>query len=62
MADNTDVRSGQDRSQVAGGQEHEVRYLAEKMGVSEEQVKNAIKEVGNDRTKVEEYLSGRGKA
>jgi hypothetical protein len=57
MSDNNQLRGGQDRSRVAGEQEHEVRYLAEKMGVSE--VRRAIQEVGNNREKVEEYLTRR---
>jgi hypothetical protein len=59
MSDNNQLRGGQDRSRVAGEQEHEVRYLAEKMGVSEEEVRRAIQEVGNNREKVEEYLTRR---
>ena len=33
----------QDRKKVAGGQDHEVRYEADKTGTSEKQVKQAIK-------------------
>ncbi len=62
MADNKDLRHGRDRSRVSGSEDYEVRYLAEKMGVSEEDVKNAIKKVGNDRTKLEQYLTDHGKA
>lgn len=36
-----------------------MRYLAEKMGVSEEEVRLAIQQVGNNREKVEEYLNRR---
>ena len=57
--DNKDLRGGQDRNRVAANEEYEVRYLAEKLSVSEEEVKNAIKQVGNDRNKLEEYLKGR---
>ncbi|HEU4902241.1 MAG TPA: DUF3606 domain-containing protein [Flavisolibacter sp.] len=59
MSDNNQMRGGQDRSRVAGEQEHEVRYLAEKMGVSEDEVRRAIQQVGNDRNKVEEFLTRR---
>lgn len=48
--------SKQDRARVAGGQDHEVRYEAEKEGVSKGEVKQAIKDVGNSRTKVEGKL------
>jgi hypothetical protein len=46
----------QDRQKVAGGQDHEVQYEKEKMGVSGKQVKNAVKSEGNSRKKVEEKL------
>lgn len=46
----------QDRARVAGGQDHEVRYEAEKEGVSKVEVKEAVKEVGNSRKKVEAKL------
>ncbi|WP_435164164.1 DUF3606 domain-containing protein [Falsirhodobacter sp. 1013] len=46
----------QDRRLVAGGQDHEVRYEARKEGVSKQEVKDAIKDVGNSRTRVEGRL------
>lgn len=46
----------QDRRKVAGGQEHEVNYEKEKMGVSGKQVKDAVKSEGNSRNKVERKL------
>ena len=46
----------QDRARVAGGQDHEVRYEAEKTGESKDAVRKAVKEVGNSRRKVEERL------
>jgi hypothetical protein len=48
-----------DRKRVAGGQEHEVKYEAKKMGTSKAEVKNAVKEAGNSRGKVEAKLKGR---
>ena len=47
----------QDRSRVAGGQEHEVRYEAKKTGASAADVKSAVKKAGNSRKKVEKELS-----
>ena len=61
MADNKDLRSARDRDRVAGNQEYEIRYMAEKLGVSNEEVKRAIEQVGNDRQKVEEHLRNNGK-
>ena len=49
MADDTSNRGGGDRSRVAGGQEHEVRYFADKHGISIEQAQQLIKQHGNDR-------------
>ena len=56
MADNKDLRDGRDRSKVAGDEEYEVTYLAQKLNVSAEEVRRAIEQVGNSREKVEEYL------
>jgi hypothetical protein len=46
----------QDRSRVAGGQQHEVRYEAKKTGASASDVKRAVKSAGNSRGKVEREL------
>ena len=46
----------QDRSRVAGGQEHEVRYEAKKTGATASDVKRAVKSEGNSRKKVEKAL------
>ena len=56
MADNKDKQDGRDRSQVSGNENYEVDYLAKTLGASAEQVREAIKAVGNDRKKLEEYL------
>lgn len=56
MATTTTRGRSQDRKQVAGGQEHEVRYEAEKEGASKSEVKDAVKKVGNSRKKVEGEL------
>jgi hypothetical protein len=46
----------QDRARVAAGQDYEVRYEANKEGVSKDTVKQAVREVGNSRKKVEARL------
>ena len=53
-----DQGRAQDRRKVAGGQDHEVRYEAEKMDVSRDEVREAVKSEGNSRKKVERKLSG----
>ena len=64
MADNKDLTGKQDRDRINTSENYELRYLEEKMGVSREQLLQAIHEVGNIRDKVEEYLreQGKGKA
>jgi hypothetical protein len=46
----------QDRSKVAGGQKHETSYEAKKTDASPGEVRQAVKKVGNSRTKVEAEL------
>lgn len=46
----------QDQATVADGQDHEVRYEADKKGASKDAVKDAIEETGNSRDKVEKEL------
>ena len=56
MADDKNLRDNRDRGKVAGSEEYEVSYLAKKLNVSEEEVKKAIEQVGNNRDKLEEHL------
>ena len=46
----------QDRAQVAGKQDYEVRYESKKTGKSAGAVKKAVKTVGNARKRVEKRL------
>jgi hypothetical protein len=46
----------QDRAKVAGGQKHEVSYEAEKTGAKPSEVRQAVKQAGNSRSKVEAEL------
>ena len=57
MADDKNIRDQRDRNRVAGDEDYEIDYLVEKTGASREQVRQAIKAVGNNREKVEEYLN-----
>jgi hypothetical protein len=56
MKKNTKRGRSQDRNKVAGGQDHEVQYEKDKMGVSGKEVKDAVKTEGNSRKKVEKKL------
>jgi len=49
----------QDRAKVAGGQDHEVRYEADKTGASKGEVKEAVKSAGNSREAVEKKLASK---
>ena len=49
----------QDRAKVAGSQRHETSYEAKKTGASPAEVRTAVKQVGNSRTKVEGKLGER---
>lgn len=49
----------QDRAKVAGGQDHEVKYEADKTGASKAEVKDAVKSAGNSRAAVEKKLGSK---
>jgi hypothetical protein len=60
MAENSKRGRVQDRSRVASMEDYEVKYLAQKHGVTQTAVKAAVKKVGNSRSKVEaEIKKGR---
>jgi hypothetical protein len=46
----------EDRERIAANQEWEMKYMREKYHVTDDQIRNAIATVGNDRNKVEEYF------
>lgn len=52
MPDNKSKTGKSDRSKVARSQDHEVDYLRIETGMSEADIKKAMKKVGNDRAKV----------
>ena len=60
MADNKNLRDDRDRNRINPSEEYEVRHVAEKLGVSAQEVRRAIEQVGNNREKVEEFLKGKG--
>ena len=57
MADDTKFTGNPDRQRINTSQEHEVRDWARKFGVSEEMLRTAVVQVGNQATDVERYLS-----
>lgn len=58
MADDRNLKDGRDRSRVSGSEEYELQFLAEKLNVSTDEIRKAIKQVGTNREKIEEYLKG----
>ena len=60
MADTKRGRA-QDRGRVASMEDYEVKYLAQKHGVTQTAVKAAVKKVGNSRSKVEAELKKTGR-
>ena len=47
MSDNLQDRGPQDRSRVNLNQEHEVRYWAKHFGCTEDELREAVRKVGN---------------
>jgi len=56
MADDKKMQDGRDRSKVSGSESYELSYLEEELSVSRDEVKEAIKIVGNNRDAVKKYL------
>ena len=54
--DDPSKRGGQDRDRISIEQDHELRYWTEKLGVSAEELKAAIIQVGDRVDKVEAFL------
>ena len=56
MAEDSKRGRSQDRARVAAMEDYEVKYLAQKHGVTQTAVKAAVNKVGNSRSKVEAEL------
>jgi hypothetical protein len=61
MADNPSIRGDGDRQRINVNQEHEVRYWSQKLGVSAEELRHAVKDVGPMALAVEQRLKGNRK-
>jgi hypothetical protein len=59
MADDPKQTGNPDRQRISLSQPHEVRDWARKFGVSEEELKQAVAQVGNQADDVERQLRGR---
>jgi hypothetical protein len=56
MADDTKNVGSPDRDRIAMGEEHEVRYWTQALGVTKERLQQAVDTVGNSADKVREHL------
>jgi hypothetical protein len=56
MSDDTAQRGSADRNRINMSQEHEVRYWTQALGVSEDELRRAVGEVGVSAQKVREHL------
>lgn len=61
MADDKSKRDFRDRNKIAADEEYELDYVAKEHGLSRQDVLDAIKAVGNERSKVEQYLKRQSK-
>jgi hypothetical protein len=57
MSDDMNNRGPQDRARISLGEEHEVRYWTNALGVSKEQLAAAVQAVGNSADKVRAHLA-----
>jgi hypothetical protein len=56
MSDDKSKTGGQDRTHIALGEDYEVRDWSKKFGVTADELKAAVKAVGNKAVDVEAYL------
>jgi hypothetical protein len=62
MADNKQNVGEPDRSRVSGSEPYEVRYFADKHGISTEQAEELIRTHGNNRETLDKAAEGLRKA
>ncbi|MDH0090262.1 MAG: DUF3606 domain-containing protein [Achromobacter mucicolens] len=56
MSDDLSKRGPQDRSRINVNEPHELRYWTQALGVTESQLREAVKAVGPSATAVREHL------
>lgn len=57
MSDDTTNRGPQDRSRIAMGEDYEVRYWTQELGVSAEDLQRAVDAAGSSAEAVRAYLA-----
>jgi hypothetical protein len=58
MADNKSLKGVQDRTRINLSEDYEVRYWCEKFGVTEDELRAAVKRVGNSAKAVDSEING----
>jgi len=56
MADDKNIRTGADRSRINLNEDYEVRYWTKALGVTEERLRELVREHGNSAEKIREAL------
>lgn len=56
MPDDTTNRGAQDRARINVNEDHEIRYWAQALGVSEQQLREAVAAVGVSAEAVRQHL------
>jgi len=59
MSDDKSKTGGQDRKRINTSEDYEVRDGSRKLGVTPEELKAAVKAVGNEASAVEVHLKGK---
>lgn len=57
MADDKTKMDERDRSRVAAGEDYEVRYFADRHGITMDKARDLIRRFGNDREQLEKEAS-----
>lgn len=60
MPDDKQVTGGQDRQRINVNEDYELRDWSRKFGVTPDELKRAVRAVGDEAEKVKEHLSQRG--
>jgi hypothetical protein len=60
MSDDKTKSHGQDRERINLGEDYEVRDWSRKFGISADELRAAVKTVGDRAAAVEAYVKGRG--
>jgi hypothetical protein len=58
MADNKSMKGVQDRTRINLSEDYELRYWCEKFGVTEDELRAAVKRVGNSAKAVDSGING----